>query len=109
MPPEPARSFQSPVGWPSARMPPLRFEDPEIRLDSKRAFSTTALVVEQTGDRVLDVTVEAGVVAGIPFEKLTGQIMRRGDRLLLGRKRLLSIHTCRAFIKSNLARHQVVL
>ncbi len=67
-----------------ARMPPLRFEDPEIRLDSKRAFSTTALVVEQTGDRVLDVTVEAGVVAGIPFEKLTGQIMRRGDRLLLG-------------------------
>lgn len=67
-----------------ARVPPLRFDDPEIRLDSKQAFSTTALVIDQTGDRVLDLTAEAGVVAGIPFEKLTCQIMRRGARLLLG-------------------------
>ncbi len=31
------------------------------------------------------------------------------DRLILGEKRPLSIHICLAFIKNNLARHQVVL
>ena len=31
------------------------------------------------------------------------------DRPLLGEKRPLSTHTCLAFIKNNLARHQVVL
>ncbi len=65
------------------RLPPLQFVDPEIRLDDKRVFTTEELVIEQTGDRVLDFTAEPGVVAGIPFEKLTGQLIPRGERLLV--------------------------
>jgi len=65
------------------RFPPLRFTDPCVRLDHKRAFTTEELDIKQTGERVLDLVAGPGSLAGVPFEKATGQLMPRGKRLLV--------------------------
>jgi len=76
------------------RVAPLTFSDPAVVLrdgDSrKRVFSAAALTLTQTGEGAYGIDTEPGVLAGIPFEKLTARMMPRGDRLILGRVKMRS-------------------
>ena len=78
------------------RVAPLTFSDPVVVLrdgDSrKRVFSSAELSLVQAGEAVFEIDTAPGVLAGIPFEKLTARMMPRGGRLILGNVKLRSFN-----------------
>ena len=74
------------------RLPALDFRDPRIVLRSPErdwtVFSTTHLGVRQAGARTFDLETDAGVLAEVPFERLTGRLIPRAGHLLLSQLKL---------------------
>jgi len=66
------------------RLPPLGFLGVSVHLGQRALFSTTEVRVRQTGDRNFDVTVGAGRLWGMAFEKLTTRLIPRAGHLVLG-------------------------
>ncbi|MDH3590449.1 MAG: hypothetical protein OER88_01125 [Planctomycetota bacterium] len=68
------------------QVPPLTFRDPRVVLRGEtdtEVFSTTRVAVEQVGDRSFELTAEPGMLARIPFEKLTTRLIPRAGHVLL--------------------------
>lgn len=76
------------------RVPPIRFSEPRIlvRASGWSIFSTDFLEAVQQGDDLYQLRGGAGVVAGIPFEKLTARLMPRGDHVIVGGVKLRSFN-----------------
>jgi hypothetical protein len=74
-------------------LPRVDFWDPVVRVGYEgrdiQVFSAGGVRMLQRGDAVYDLsTVRGGVVAGVPYEKLTGRLMPHANRLMLGNVKL---------------------
>jgi hypothetical protein len=75
------------------RAPPLVFTSPEILLrrpgePPRRVFAAERLEATQVGDLAYQLGIGTGVIAGVPFEKLTARLIPRAGHLLLSRLKL---------------------
>lgn len=74
------------------RLPPIRFGDPVVRVGEQRVFSCGRVEFRQDGDATYAIETDAGVLTGVPFERLTTRMMLRGDHLILGNVKLRSFN-----------------
>jgi hypothetical protein len=75
------------------RAPPLVFEEGEVLLrlpdgTARRVFHTVRLEATQVGDLTYELRAGAGVLAGVPFEGFSGNLIPRAGHLLLSRLKL---------------------
>lgn len=74
------------------RLPALDFHDPRVVLRSGAerwtVFMTTSLTSRQVGDRAFRIEAEPGILAEVPFEKLTARLIPRAGHLLLSQLKL---------------------
>ncbi|MHC4957186.1 MAG: AsmA family protein [Planctomycetota bacterium] len=74
-------------------LPRVDFWDPVLRVGYEgrdiTVFTAGGVQLLQRGDAVYELaTRRGGVVAGVPYEKLTGRLMPHGNRLMLGTVKL---------------------